>query len=330
MKKLLFIVAATICLAAKAQNSLNLYEEINKHFSNAGNNFWISHSHTDKKNITHVYLKQTYNNLEIFNVAASIHFKNGIVVNKTGEFVNPVIYGKNITFKLDLLTAIKTAANDKNLLFENVSFKDVKHASLGRFEIKNLNTSTESIFGKQGFLYENGYLKPVWQVEIYDDATNNWWCMYIDANSGEKLSESTYTAHCSVNEIISTADHNDAFYFEDENTYQPFLNKKNNQPQYNTFSLPYENPKKGNRSILGGIDDAEASPFGWHDTNGVSGPDLMVTRGNNVFAKEDTLARNLITGYSPRADSNFVFDFFFDDDARPRENLDAAITNLFV
>jgi hypothetical protein len=29
-----------------------------------------------------------------------------------------------------------------------------------------------------------------------------------------------------------------------------------------------------------------ASPYGWHDTNGVTGAEYTITRGNNVWAKD--------------------------------------------
>jgi hypothetical protein len=30
-----------------------------------------------------------------------------------------------------------------------------------------------------------------------------------------------------------------------------------------------------------------AKPFGWHDVDGIAGADFDITRGNNVWAKED-------------------------------------------
>lgn len=55
---------------------------------------------------------------------------------------------------------------------------------------------------------------------------------------------------------------------------------------------------------------------------------MLITRGNNVFAKEDTLARNG-SGYSPVGGPNLVFDFPYTANVPARRNLDAAIVNLF-
>jgi hypothetical protein len=46
-------------------------------------------------------------------------------------------------------------------------------------------------------------------------------------------------------------------------------------------------------------DPANIAPFGWHDTNGVSGVEYTITRGNNVWAKDDFMGTNKDDGASP-------------------------------
>ena len=41
---------------------------------------------------------------------------------------------------------------------------------------------------------------------------------------------------------------------------------------YNVFPLPFESPSDGDRELVTNAADPDASPFGWHDTNGVAGP----------------------------------------------------------
>lgn len=329
MKKLLTIAATFLSAFSYAQVNFNLNQTINQAFNTDDNGYVITHQHTDKNGITHIYLKQSVNSKTIFNLDASLHLnKAGVVVYKTGSFADLTNVIKSENFKIGITDAIMNAASSKNLKASVASFKTIKEVN-GRAEIESKETSSEKIFGKPGYILENNKLTAVWQIELYDDATNDWWCMHINAETGIKTSEHSYTNHCDINHIVSEKNHEYAFIFDDE-PEAVILKKNGSNPTYRAWSMPLESPRKGPRQILSNLHNVDASPFGWHDTNGVVGADLLVTRGNNVYAKEDTLARNLVTGYSAPADTNFAFDFFYDENARPRQNLNAAITNLFV
>lgn len=330
MKKLFTWMGMALCVPLFAQiNDAQIALKVNENIPNADGNFTIEHKHTDNRGITHVYLRQTHEGKEIFNAYAALHLNaQGTVAYKTGEFFKVKSNPAKATVAFN--TAIQQAAASKNLNVPTASFKTQQMVN-GKLAIESSSTSTEKIFAKEGYLFENGILKPVWQVELYQDATNDWWCMYLDATNGNKVGEHSYTAHCDLNHIVTANPQaiNYQFVFNDE-PEEVKMGKNSNNPKYRAWSLPYETPAKGGRKLINHDFDAAASPFGWHDTNGVAGPEYFVTRGNNVFAMEDTLARNSINNYSPAADSNFVFDFPYDIDARPRENLNAAITNLFV
>ena len=56
---------------------------------------------------------------------------------------------------------------------------------------------------------------------------------------------------------------------------------------YNVFALPVESPIHGPQSLIGDPAIPESSPYGWHDTDGISGPNFTITRGNNVWAYID-------------------------------------------
>jgi extracellular elastinolytic metalloproteinase len=59
--------------------------------------------------------------------------------------------------------------------------------------------------------------------------------------------------------------------------------------QYNVFALPAESPIHGNRSMVRPILlTQQASPYGWLDTDGATGHDYTYTRGNNVWAFDDS------------------------------------------
>src|SRR5690606_24234943 len=100
---------------------------------------------------------------------------------------------------------------------------------------------------------------------------------------------------------------------------------------YNVFAMPVENPFYGSRTLVSGTDavNTEASPYGWHDTNGSPGADYTITRGNNVHAYEDEDANNS-GGFSPNGGSSLVFDYPFNMNySTGNKSQSAAITNLF-
>src|SRR5690606_35713204 len=97
---------------------------------------------------------------------------------------------------------------------------------------------------------------------------------------------------------------------------------------YRVFALPLIAPNDGDDSIVSDPSDPIASPFGWHDWDGVAGPDFTDTKGNNVLSNED---RNGNNGNGGTADggATLTFDFPYNLPQVPVNFLDAAITNLF-
>lgn len=82
------------------------------------------------------------------------------------------------------------------------------------------------------------------------------------------------------------------------------------EPRYAVFAAPAEYPyengdpddpgddvpasdPEGGRSVVVGPADPLASPFGWHDDDGVTGAEYTIPRGNNVHAYLDHDADNL-------------------------------------
>jgi extracellular elastinolytic metalloproteinase len=106
-------------------------------------------------------------------------------------------------------------------------------------------------------------------------------------------------------------------------------------PMYNVFPFPFESPLHTmplpfTRSIVMTNGDPIASPFGWHDTDGVNGAEFTITRGNNVYAYTDTDANNVPdANSSPDGTGALNFNFPLDLSMAPSTYRDAAVTNLF-
>lgn len=108
-------------------------------------------------------------------------------------------------------------------------------------------------------------------------------------------------------------------------------------PTYKVYPIPVESPDHTTplppadaRELLTDPSDATASPFGWHDDDGVPGVEYTTTQGNNALVFFDANT-NGIPDPDEFADggSELVFDFTLDLENPPFASADAVLTNLF-
>ncbi|MCA9057011.1 MAG: M36 family metallopeptidase, partial [Planctomycetaceae bacterium] len=105
-----------------------------------------------------------------------------------------------------------------------------------------------------------------------------------------------------------------------------------NAASYRAIEIPFENPIERTPQIILNPQDGTASPFGWHDTDGVAGAEFTDTRGNNVFAQEDMDDNDVDTGVTrPNGGATLDFDFPFNGTLAATDpvNVAAATVNLF-
>ena len=62
--------------------------------------------------------------------------------------------------------------------------------------------------------------------------------------------------------------------------------------------------------------------------DGVARADFTITRGNNVWAYEDTDGDNETIGASPDGGQDLIFDFEYDFESDPSNMIEAVTTNL--
>ncbi|MGH7357509.1 MAG: M36 family metallopeptidase, partial [Candidatus Rokuibacteriota bacterium] len=93
---------------------------------------------------------------------------------------------------------------------------------------------------------------------------------------------------------------------------------------------PQESPDDSDRVLFTNPADGFASPFGWHDTDGVAGPEFTITRGNNTHTYTDRDNDGTQdTGGSPDGGVGLDFDFPIDLNEHAQYNVPANITNMF-
>ena len=104
---------------------------------------------------------------------------------------------------------------------------------------------------------------------------------------------------------------------------------------YRAFAMPLESPlfltgAGDGRELISGVEDPIASPFGWHDTDGIAGPEFTITRGNNVHAyldRDDDEEPD--AGGEPDGGASLTFDFPLEFGFGPLSYTDASVVNLF-
>ncbi|MEM7655316.1 MAG: T9SS-dependent M36 family metallopeptidase, partial [Bacteroidota bacterium] len=177
---------------------------------------------------------------------------------------------------------------------------------------------------------KTGEVRLTWNLVIRTLDGQHWWDLWVDANSGELLDQEDWIVRCQWESPAEHAAHAHHQHFHPD-VPTPVLTREVAAfgGQYRVYPLLTESPNHGAPALVTGLEDSLASPFGWHDTDGVAGADFTITQGNNVLAQED-LNGNNGSGYSPDGGASLNFDFPLDPTQPLATYEDAAITNLFV
>ncbi|MFS4482393.1 T9SS-dependent M36 family metallopeptidase [Hyunsoonleella sp. 2307UL5-6] len=297
----------------------------------------IADIHIDKQSfsknsgVTHVYLYQTYKGVKIHNAISNVALKDNKVFYFKDNFVS------NIKSKINALApalkpeqALQKTASHFNITLSESS-KSIQ-TSKNKNVFSNRSMSQEKIPVELMYCKDDaGNLALVWDLNIFTPDSKHWWSVRIDAVTGTVLEQDDWVVNCSfegehihVNETISSVlkQEHKGFNFETEAFFV-------DNSQYNVLPLPAESPNHGSFQVVTEPADNVASPFGWHDTDGVSGPEFTITRGNNVWAQDDLNANNG-EGASPDGTSSLNFNFPLTTLEQPATNyIDVAATNLF-
>jgi hypothetical protein len=279
---------------------------------------------SESMDMTILYINQTHNGLKIHNAISTISIKDNDVFHYANNFISNIDEKINST---EPLISAKAAI-----------INSVNHFDLGQTE--NLeeisNTDKNFIFSSAGvsqheipvnlsyFQTDANSIKLVWDLSIHSLDSKFWYSIRVDALTGVIIDKTNWTINCSFPNHKNT------------NEFELFSNSLSSQNKstvsdgshYNVFALPAESPIHGTRQLLSEPSNDLASPYGWHDTDGVDGPEYTITRGNNVWAREDIDGQGG-QGYSPDGTTELNFDFELDFDQDPIGYQNASLTNLF-
>ncbi len=286
--------------------------------------------------IQHVYFRQLFNGIEIYGTESSIHtMANGKVISKDSKFIKNTVGKLKGSNKPGLTPALAVKAAALQLGYSvNGSFA-VLEASKGIDKATLLSDGGISLSPIPAKLIyaitETGDLVLSWDISIQEKSQQDWWSVRVNATTGEIINKANWMVSCGLDHDhsndVKELNFNTNLY--DIPNYKEVLG---GAPAvctecYEVFKLPIESPYFGARTIEVQPADANASPYGWHDTNGATGAEYTVTRGNNANAYED----GNHSGYQPNGGSNLEFTGYPFSQTYTNANQyeDAAITNLF-
>jgi extracellular elastinolytic metalloproteinase len=308
------------------------------------NSYVITNDYVSKKTgMRHVYLRQAIDGIEIQGTESNIHFDaSGTVIISRNNFLKDVqstVINKSATISAS--QAIISVANQMNYPLNNLEL------------IKNIGgKNKQATYNKAGISSENipvklmYYFRPdvgttiVWELSIAEKNSSDWWNFRVDAATGDIIDRNNLTNYCNILGNHEDHAHNASKFIGPTQAVNSekisAYNYSSMQPfapaaSYNVYPMPVESPNYGNRSLVSNPENLVASPYGWHDTNGVEGAEYTNTRGNNVSAFDEDDNNDLPDDrytYSPGG--NLIFDFPINTVySAGDQSDDAVVTNLF-
>ncbi len=285
---------------------------------------------------THVYLRQRIDGVEVVGSEMTVNVdRDGHVFHTTGRMVEDV--NQRVRVQQPSLDAAAAAMRAGQLL--NIENMPVLRVATTDPSARDQSTSfsTNGLDQNQvraKLVYkqnDSGAYRLAWEVELALAVQSEYWLVYVDAVSGNEVDRINLTVSDNwgaESETVLPAAAASFLPFDTEEHAMANFAPSAMVGSYRVFELPVESPKHASpplpadgRTLDVDPDDATASPFGWHDTDGAPGPESTLTTGNNVDAHKG----------STRTDGggSLIFDNPADFSMSPVTFVPAAITNTF-
>jgi extracellular elastinolytic metalloproteinase len=269
-------------------------------------NVWTNYV-TDTTGVTHLSFRQMLNGLDVdgANINANVA-ADGSIINVAGGFVRDIARFDTdaVTPEIDALKAASLAAPQLGLSpINSFAYLDDPTGAAFSSTITASGISREDIPASLHYVALSATeVELAWKLDIQTPDGAHWFSLSVGADDGRIASAIDYAHHAT----------------------------------YDVYALPVESPNHGGRStqtdphIFTPTPAPVPSPFGWHDTNGVAGPEFTITRGNNVTAYTDTNNDNLPdAGSQPDGGIGLNFNFPINLTLEPDTYRPASVTNLF-
>ncbi len=337
MKKITLMLAfllPTIGFSQTVEQKIQSYLDVNQTklgLTNQDINDWFveSEGSSDVTKINNYYVKQRVNGTEVFGAVSNFWVKNGAVINGGDRFVSNSTQKINATVpQISVAGAVSKAfmhlgippfvvnvieaKGDKNFILSNGALADDPIVAELVYHQTEVNT-----------------LMLAWDLTFYTQDHKNLWSLRIDALNGDLLDKHDMVINCVFDDGSGHVNHNHMAAFTKDFFRSAESIMEVQSGSYRVVPFNIESPAHGPRQLLSSPANLTASPYGWHDTNGIAGAEHTITRGNNVFAMEDRDANNG-AGMSAEGGPGLVFDFPYGGNSVQSDTYtNASVTNLF-
>ncbi len=248
---------------------------------------------------THVYLRQRVGGIEIIGSEMTVSVgRDGRVFHSAGEMIaglDQLVEAQTPT--LDAMSAAIRAASIVGI--RSMPALRLQESGLGADRATTLSLNgiddnpvrTKLVYKQDA----NDTYRLAWEVELAISSQTEYWLVYVDAVTGQEIDRLNLTVEESFGDPASAT-----IYSAAAESFLPFETAEHALAAmapsamvgtYTVFQLPVESPNHSSppmpadgRTAHANPDNAIASPFGWHDTNGVPGAEFTDSRGNNVDA----------------------------------------------
>lgn len=284
--------------------------------------------------IKNCYVVQRYQGIEIFRAVSNFSIKSSKVIDVQKRIVDGVSNKVNATVpSLSVLDALTKAHFQLGIAVKH-QFTVLENLELNKYKISNGIGTDEPVSANLVYHQANeNKLILAWDFTIHTSNHDHLWSVRVDALNGKILEKNDLIISCSFDQTKAHSAIATVSEKHSEVAYKQIYSGVSNVASggtYRVIPFNFESPNHSPFQLISNPSDAVASPYGWHDTDGVVGADYTITRGNNVWAKDDVLGDNSNQGRSPDGGSSLLFDFpYKGTNVAAVSYIDAAITNLF-
>ena len=293
----------------------------------------LSNRYTSSHNgLTHIYFQQRLSGTPVFNAITGVHVdREGQVAYSENRFWSQLAKRASSTIpRIQAPAALQETAKHLGLPIVEAlvlprsgapnTFR-ITHPSLSRSEIP-----VELVYAP----LPDSTLRLAWQLGIHDPRNTDYWTVFVDASNGQILEKNNRTLYCDFGSVPHRHEASSASPSAGQ-VVQKYsaLPGLRDQAIYHVFPFPVESPIHGERKMVINPADPLASPFGWHDINGVVGPEFTTTQGNNSFTFLDRDSDDQSDGILPDAGPELIFDYPFSPSVEPVEQPAVVLTQLF-
>jgi extracellular elastinolytic metalloproteinase len=286
--------------------------------------------------VTHVTVTQRHDGLEVFGASATVNVAADGEVVFVGDSLLELAADEDLSEidEIDAVRAVESAAEALDL-DEPARLRVLSGDGRTRKSVVSAGgVSGAPIPAQLGWQPTSDGLRPGWRLEIDDVDGGHLWDASVDAETGELLEITDRVSRHSLAELQSTLARTSGPATDASSAFALAAPRPpdlvDDGSSYRVFALPLESPNDGGRTLVSNPADALGSPFGWHDTDGVPGPEFTTTSGNNVTASTDRDGNNQPDPDSePAGGPGLSFDFPLDLSENPYTHIDGSVTNAF-